>query len=142
MKKEKEEKLLQILFEIFVENLIQDRELIDCHGIFNRSRLESIAKKIGIPDPENLYLAISLCCGRISQTPVPRNMNPEVEKKIWLAVIKSVIKNNPNTTLSKYKENAKNLRSEIKAKGLTVSSEEFNEVIRPLYLEAVTEVLI
>lgn len=142
MKKEKEEKLLQILFEIFVENLIQDRELIDCRGIFNRSRLESLAKKIGIPDPENLYLAISLCCGRISQTTIPRNMNPEVEKKIWLAVIKTVIKNNPDTALSRYQKNAKNLRSEIKAKGLTVSSEEFNEVIRPLYLEAVTEVLV
>ncbi|BFD24732.2 MAG: hypothetical protein JST_000027 [Candidatus Parcubacteria bacterium] len=142
MKKEKEEKLLQILFEIFVENLIQDRELIDCRGTFNSNRLKSIAKKIGIPNTENLYMAISLCCSRISETPVSRKMAPGEEKKIWLAAVKTVIKGDSRAALSCYQENARQLRSEIKTKGLIISQKEFNEIIRPIYLEAAEEVLV
>jgi len=140
--KEKEEKLLEILFEIFVEELIQDGELIDCHGKVNCERLEFVSKKLGLSDSQTFYSAILLCCGRISQTPITRSIDREEEKKIWITVIKSVIKHNRGAALACYQKNAKIIRKEVKAKGLTVSQKDFNSFILPFYLEVVKEVLV
>jgi hypothetical protein len=141
MNQKKEEKLLQILFEIFVENLIQDRNLINSQGCFNHDRLEALRKKMEIPNLHPLYASISLSCARISETEIPRNISPEVEKSVWLAAVKMVIKSNLDAGLASYKRNAKDLRAEIKARGLSVSEKEFNNFIRPIYLEAVNEII-
>lgn len=141
MNQKKEEKLLQVLFEIFVENLIQDRNLIDSQGCFNHNRLETLGKKLKITELQLLYASISLSCARISETEIPRNISKEKEKEVWLAAVKMVIKNNSDANLASYKKNAKSLRAEIKAKGLSVSEKEFNEFIRPIYQEAVNEVV-
>lgn len=136
---DKDRQIAGFFFRQYVEHLICKKDLVSENGNFTNGQLEIVARKLKV-DVTNLHSAIALCCSRISGTALPRKISEEEEEKVWHATIKEAMKKN-HLSLYDYQYHIGGLVRQLRENDIKTNKKQLVEFFKPLYMEALEEVM-
>lgn len=130
-------------FDYYVLEYFANKSYVinEVSGRLNERELKTFSSRIK-HDPDKVHSAIATSCGRISQEDVRLIISEKEEELIIKDSIKLCLKEN-NCSLFMQRRKMGNIRMKINHvnPNLRVSLSEFIDFLKPLYIEAVEEIL-